>query len=42
MANQIEIKYLGDLRTNSVHLQSSDEIITDAPTDNKGKGEAQE
>ena len=40
MANQVEIKYLGDLRTNSVHLQSSDEIITDAPTDNKGKGEA--
>ncbi len=40
MANQIEIKYLGDLRTNSVHLQSSNEIITDAPTDNKGKGEA--
>ena len=40
MANQIEIKYLGDLRTNSVHLQSSDEIITDAPTDNNGRGEA--
>ena len=40
MSNQIEIKYLGDLRTNSIHLQSSDEIITDAPTDNKGEGEA--
>ena len=40
MANQIEIKYLGDLRTNSIHLQSNNEIITDAPTDNKGKGEA--
>ena len=40
MANQIEIKYLGDLRTNSIHLQSNNEIITDAPIDNKGKGEA--
>ena len=34
------IKYLGDLRTEAVHLQSGVKIITDAPTDNHGKGEA--
>ena len=32
--------YLGDLRTEAVHLQSGITIITDAPTDNNGKGEA--
>jgi uncharacterized OsmC-like protein len=32
--------YLGDLRTKAIHLQSGTEIITDAPTDNHGKGEA--
>ncbi len=32
--------YLGDLRTKATHLQSGSEIITDAPTDNQGKGEA--
>lgn len=35
-----EITYLGGLRTASVHLQSGEKIITDAPVDNKGKGEA--
>ncbi|WP_207535460.1 OsmC family protein [Desertivirga arenae] len=35
-----KITYLGDLRTESVHLQSGDKIITDAPVDNKGRGEA--
>lgn len=34
------IKYLGNLRTEAVHLQSGITIITDAPTDNNGKGEA--
>ena len=34
------IRYLGDLRTCSMHLQSGSEIITDAPVDNNGKGEA--
>jgi uncharacterized OsmC-like protein len=34
------VKYLGDLRTESTHLQSGKVIITDAPTDNHGKGEA--
>jgi putative redox protein len=34
------ITYLGDLRTESTHKQSGEKIITDAPVDNKGKGEA--
>ena len=32
--------YLGDLRTECEHLQSGNKIITDAPVDNQGKGEA--
>lgn len=32
--------YLGELRTKATHLQSGTEIITDAPVDNQGKGEA--
>ena len=32
--------YLGDLRTSSIHLQSGTEILSDAPIDNNGKGEA--
>lgn len=36
----VKTKYLGDLRTENVHLQSGAKIITDAPTDNRGKGEA--
>ncbi len=32
--------YLGKLRTDSTHLQSGNQLITDAPTDNMGKGEA--
>lgn len=35
-----KITYLGELRTTSVHLQSGTEILSDAPTDNHGKGEA--
>jgi putative redox protein len=35
-----KITYLGNLRTEAVHLQSGIKIITDAPTDNNGKGEA--
>jgi uncharacterized OsmC-like protein len=35
-----KVTYLGDLRTSSVHLQSGNQIITDAPTDNNGRGEA--
>lgn len=32
--------YLGDLRTENEHLQSGNKILTDAPIDNQGKGEA--
>ena len=35
-----KVTYLGNLRTSSIHLQSGSEIITDAPVDNNGKGEA--
>lgn len=35
-----KVTYLGDLRTSSIHLQSGTEIISDAPIDNNGKGEA--
>ena len=35
-----KVTYLGDLRTSSIHSQSGTEIISDAPMDNKGKGEA--
>lgn len=33
------IIYTGDLRTEATHLQSGTTILTDAPTDNHGKGE---
>nr|WKN35809.1 OsmC family protein [Tunicatimonas sp. TK19036] len=36
----IKSSYQGDLRTKATHLKSANEIITDAPTDNHGKGEA--
>src|ERR1043165_9590303 len=32
--------YLGELRTEATHLKSGNKIITDAPLDNNGKGEA--
>jgi uncharacterized OsmC-like protein len=35
-----KVTYLGDLRTSSIHLQSGTEILSDAPLDNNGKGEA--
>jgi putative redox protein len=34
------IEYLGGLRNTSTHLRSGQVIITDAPPDNNGKGEA--
>lgn len=34
------VEYLGGLRTKCTHLRSGAEIITDAPLDNNGKGEA--
>lgn len=32
--------YLGGLRTEATHLRSGNKIITDAPPDNNGRGEA--
>ena len=34
------VEYKGGLRTEAVHLKSGKTIITDAPIDNQGKGEA--
>lgn len=34
------ISYQGELRTQATHVRSGEQIITDAPTDNHGKGEA--
>ncbi len=39
MAATATVKYLGDLRTECTHLASGTVIYTDAPVDNKGKGE---
>ena len=36
----IKSSYLGNLRTHSEHLQSGTQLLTDAPIDNNGKGEA--
>lgn len=36
----IETVYLGGLRTEAIHVQSGNKLITDAPTDNQGRGEA--
>ena len=36
----VKSKYLGGLRVESIHLQSGTKIVTDAPTDNHGKGES--
>lgn len=40
MSHIIENSYVGNLRTSSKHIKSGQKIITDAPTDNNGKGEA--
>lgn len=36
----IRNEYLGELRTRATHLKSGNALITDAPIDNQGKGEA--
>ncbi len=36
----VKTRYIGNLRTENQHLQSGATIITDAPVDNRGKGEA--
>lgn len=35
-----KITYIGDLRTECTHIRSGQTIVTDAPVDNNGKGEA--
>jgi putative redox protein len=35
-----KVTYISGLRTQATHLKSGDTIVTDAPTDNHGKGEA--
>ncbi len=37
--NTVESTYLGELRTESVHIRSGNKMLTDAPVDNQGKGE---
>src|SRR5438270_11798679 len=37
---KVDIKYTGDLHCDATHGPSQSKIATDAPTDNKGKGEA--
>lgn len=34
------VKYLGELRSEATHVKSGQKILTDAPTDNHGRGEA--
>lgn len=40
MEETINTLYIGELRTEVTHVKSGNTIITDAPLDNKGKGEA--
>jgi len=40
MSAMATVEYLGDLRTQAKHLKSGNLVITDAPVDNMGKGEA--
>jgi uncharacterized OsmC-like protein len=40
MKPQMKSTYQGNLRTEAVHLASKNEIVTDAPIDNNGRGEA--
>jgi putative redox protein len=35
-----EVEYQGNLRTQAKHLKSGNLVVTDAPIDNNGKGEA--
>src|SRR5437899_5837715 len=37
---KVNVSYTGDLRCDATHGPSQSKISTDAPTDNKGKGEA--
>lgn len=35
-----QVVYTGHLHTEAIHVRSGSKIVTDAPVDNKGKGEA--
>lgn len=35
-----KVTYLGNLRTENIHIKSGNSYFTDAPVDNNGKGEA--
>ena len=37
---EVSVKYTGNLHCDATHRPSQSQISTDAPTDNKGKGEA--
>ena len=37
---KVDINYTGDLHCDATHGPSQSKIATDAPTDNKGKGQA--
>jgi len=36
----MKVQYNGDLRCTATHIKSGNQVVTDAPTDNNGKGEA--
>ena len=36
----MKVRYNGDLRCTATHIKSGNQVVTDAPTDNNGKGEA--
>jgi len=36
----VQTKYLGQLRTEATHVASGNAVLTDAPLDNQGRGEA--
>jgi putative redox protein len=38
--SHMHIRYQGELRTQAIHLDSDNKIITDAPKDNQGQGQA--
>lgn len=40
MSHSMQAIYLGELRTEGLHLKSGNKVLTDAPTDNQGRGEA--
>lgn len=40
MSVKISCEYLGDLRVRATHGPSGNQLLTDAPVDNQGKGEA--